>query len=85
MNGILLFITGALFGTLVVCFSGFVLIFARLAGKRGKDTASVSQSLEHSPQEGGFVEKENEKMKRQFENFLNYDGTPNGQSAIGDE
>lgn len=83
MNGILLFITGALFGTLVVCFSGFVLIFASVSIK-GKRTAAAEKSSVSSTQKEGF-EEDDEELKRQLANFLNYNGTTEGQVELGGE
>lgn len=82
MNGILFFIAGAFFGALVVCFSVCTAIFASVLIKEKRPAAAEKSSAASTQEE---EVGEDEKMKIQFANFLNYDGTTNGQSAIGDE
>lgn len=81
MNEILIFTTGASFGALVVCFSVCAAIFASSVGR---DTSSASRSSAPSHQGEGFS-AENEQMKKQFANFLNYDGTVDSQVELGGE
>ncbi len=80
MNGILIFIAGASFGALVVCFS----VCAAIVVSVGRDTSSAARSSAPSPQGEGFS-AENEQMKKQFANFLNYDGTVDSQVELGGE
>ena len=70
---------------------GFVLgagcVIVAMGMMRKGDTSSTA-SGSPSPQEEGLVgEKSNEReqIKKQWENFLNYSGTEDGQMPIGDE
>ena len=84
MNGILIFIAGAFFGALVVCFSVCAAI-AVSGGLKQKPQQAVHSSHEEKDSGEEELTEEQEKMKRQFENFLNYDGTTEGQVELGGE
>jgi hypothetical protein len=82
MNGILIFIAGAFFGALVVCFSVCTAIFASVLIKEKRTAAAEKRSASSTQEEEvGDVEG----MKIQLANFLNYNGTPEGQVDLGGE
>ena len=74
-------------GYCIATIIGFVLGAACVIGtilfeERKNETPLPSAALTPSPREEG-VDEEN--LKKQWENFINYDGTPDGQTSIGDE
>ena len=80
MNEILIFTTGASFGALVVCFS----VCAAIVVSGGRALSTKSNKEEEAPSVS-YKEEETEeekKLKKQIENFLNYNGTDEGQSEI---
>ncbi len=70
---------------------GFVLGAVCVIGTmlfKERDTSSASQRDTHSPQGEGFLgenPKKQELLYKQWENFLNYDGSDKDQMSIGDE
>ena len=81
MNDILIFATGASFGALVVCFSVCAAIVA--SGKLTRNPQQSEQlSIKGKTGEEEDMTEEQERMKKQFENLFNYNGTTEGQNKI---
>ena len=85
MTSIFSFIAGVSFGALVVCISLCVAVISR-----GEETYHPKKTkfntTDKAPDESReSYEEDMEKLKKQFENFLNYDGTEENQTDIGDE
>lgn len=85
MTSIFAFIAGVSFGALVVCISLCVAMISR-GEEIYHPKKTKSDNTDKAPDENRESDKEEmEKLKKQFENFLNYDGTEESQTGIGDE